>query len=227
MRLFGREGISGGRCSDLLASARERELVFVVSFHKCATRTTGAILHDLGCSLMHWPIWFHSGIDYLEILRPLTRQPDLCVRALSPLFCRFDAFSDVPFPGLFRELSEVLPRSRFVLVERDARSWWKSISNHWNLKRGPHALSSFEAIQYGLPPGLKVGYDDETRLVESMLRHNSAVRDLLEKTGRLFVSGMDPSVLCSGLAAFLARKLPEGYAVPHLRESGRTWISPG
>lgn len=218
-RLFGAGGIPGDRASSLLDAARSRELVFVVSYHKCATRSTDAVLRDLGYRHIHWPIWIHCGIDFLQILNPVCADRELCVRALSPLFGWYEAFSDVPFPGLYRELSARFPKSRFILVTREAASWWGSISRHWGLSRGPHTLDSFEAVQFGMPRGKRVSSADEGTLCQAMLRHNEDVRAFFGDTGRLFVCPLGDKELGGKMAAFLGKRLPEGYVMPRLSEA--------
>ena len=66
------------------------------------------------------------------------------IQALQPLVEEYDAFSDVPFPGLYRELAEGWPDSRFILVSRDPWSWARSVRSH--VKERP--LSPFLRIQY-------------------------------------------------------------------------------
>ena len=213
--LFGRSGVTGPVPTKVLENLRDKEFVFIVSYHKCGTRSVHALLEDLGYHGIHWPNYVNCGVDYRAILRSMVADRALCVRALTPLFERYDLLSDVPFPGLYRELHACFPRSRFVLIKRDAGSWWSSIARHWGLADAPHSLDAFEAIQYGLPVGTVVTTRERETLVGRMLRHNKEVRDHFGDSGRLFVGDLDDVELGAKLAQFVSR-VPNTRELPHI-----------
>ena len=217
--LFGASGVAGTGPSHALEALRDKEFVFVVSYHKCGTRSVHALLEELGDEGIHWPAYINCGIDYQAILRPMVADRDLCVRALTPLLRRYSLFSDVPFPGLYRELHARFPNSRFVLVRRDSESWWESIARQWALADGPHFLGPFEAIQYGLPAGTRVTANERETLIGSMLRHNEAVRQFLEGSGRLFVGDLEDVELGAKLTRFLGKQPLEGHELPRISSS--------
>lgn len=217
--LFGQSGVVGPGPTQTLEVLRNKEFVFVVSYHKCGTRSVHALLEDLGYHGIHWPAYINCGIDYQAILHPMVGDRDLCVRALTPLFRRYSLFSDVPFPGLYRELHARFPRSRFVLIRRDSESWWSSIARQWALADGPHSLDAFEAIQYGLPMGTGVTANDRETLIGSMLRHNEEVRRHLGDSGRLFVGDLEDVELGAKLTQFVGRQPTEGHELPRISSS--------
>ena len=217
--LFGASGVAGTGPSHALEALRDKEFVFVVSYHKCGTRSVHALLEDLGYQGIHWPAYINCGIDYHAILHPMVADRDLCVRALTPLLQRYNLFSDVPFPGLYRELHTRFPKSRFVLIRRDSESWWRSIARQWALADGPHWLGTFEAIQYGLPTGTRVTASDRETLIGSMLRHNEEVRKHLGPSGGLFVGDLEDVELGAKLTRFVGRQPPEGQELPRISSS--------
>ena len=162
----------------LLPSLADKELFFVISFHKTGTRSTNQYFENLGLKSVHWPVFANTGIDYQSILKAYITDPDKCILALAPLFERYDILSDVPFPGLWRQLAEFFHNAKFILIYREPEAWWNSIRNHWNLSHKAHSLDCFEAIQYGLPVGTKV---EDTEFWKSQLtmlysKHVTAVR---------------------------------------------------
>lgn len=119
--------------------------VFVVSLHRTMTRSTDILLSMLGYSTMHFPKFF-QGQNLLEAVRGREDDPAFVLGRLAPVFESRDAFSDVPVPGLYRELAERWPDSRFVLVSRDPWGWARSVRGHMKNRR----LSPFNWIQYRL-----------------------------------------------------------------------------
>jgi hypothetical protein len=203
--LFGASGVVGTASDQALEQLRDKEFVFVVSYHKCGTRSAHVLFQDLGYQGIHWPAYINCGIDYQEILRPMVADRDLCVRALIPLFVRYNLFSDVPFSGLYRELRTHFPRSRFVLIRRDDGSWWSSIARQWALANAPHVLDAFEAIQYDLPAGTLVTTSEREMLIGRKRRHDEEVRRFFGDSDRLFVGDLADAGLGGKLARFVGR----------------------
>lgn len=214
--LFGGSGVAGPGPIQALEALRDKEFVFVVSYHKCGTRSVHALLEALGYHGVHWPTYINCGVDYRAILRPMVADRELCVRGLTPLFGRYNLFSDVPFSGLYRELHSHFPRSRFVLIRREGNAWWNSLARHWALADAPHALDAFEAIQYGLPAGTLVTTSEREVLIESMLRHNKGVREYFGDSGRLLVGDLDDAELGAKVAQFVRKQPPAGRELPRI-----------
>ena len=79
----------------------------------------------------------------------------------------FDAFQDMPWAALFRELDEAFPGSRFILVERDENKWLHSASTHF----GDKYIALHEWL-YG--KGVMDG--NEALYLERYKKHNEEVR---------------------------------------------------
>ena len=80
---------------------------------------------------------------------------------------QFEAFQDVPWAALYRELDEAFPGSRFILVERDENRWLQSASTHF----GDQYIALHEWL-YG--DGVMEG--NEALYLERYKRHNEEVR---------------------------------------------------
>lgn len=117
--------------------------IFVISLHRTMTRSTDILLSMLGYRTLHFPK-FSGGSNLMEAVRGLEDQPRRVVDTLTPAINERDALSDVPIPGLYRELAERWPDSRFILVTRDPWQWARSVRGH--MKR--RVLSPFNQIQY-------------------------------------------------------------------------------
>ena len=120
---------------------------FALSFHKCGTRSLSEALNSVGIKSLHHPRR-HNGVNYLNMVAPVAGRPLEVLRCLAPLIASFDGHADVPWPGLYRELAETIPDSRFILVNRDLEDWWTSLAKHWGLHYTRRMLSPFERIQY-------------------------------------------------------------------------------
>jgi hypothetical protein len=205
-------------CESILNDFQAKPFVFVISFHKCGTRSLHVLFEKMGYRGIHWPHFINCGIEYVEILKPHARDPKACIRLLAPLFGRYDCFSDVPFPGMYRELAEVFPNSRFILTYRPEDVWWKSISGHWHLSATTRRLDAFEAIQYGLPVGNLVTSNDRSLLVDRYAQHNIQVQRFFEGSNRLLASELTAPDLSARISKFVDH--PVTYPMP--KEAGFT-----
>jgi len=70
------------------------------------------------------------------------------IRVLSPIINAYDAHSDAPWPGLYRELATAYPKARFILIRRDPESWWESLARDWQIDWVARRLTAFEWVQY-------------------------------------------------------------------------------
>ena len=80
----------------------------------------------------------------MEAVRGLEHDPERVVDVLTPLIESWDALSDVPIPGLYRQLARRWPNSRFILVIREPQDWARSVQSHLRQRR----LSPYNRIQY-------------------------------------------------------------------------------
>jgi glycosyltransferase involved in cell wall biosynthesis len=93
---------------------------------------------------------------------------------LRPAFAGFEVFKDVPVPALYRELDRTYPDARFIVVERDARDWVRSVRRHC----AGRPLDPYERVQYwhylkDKPQSLDAVSDE--RLVDMHRRHHQAL----------------------------------------------------
>lgn len=203
-RLYGARGSVVGR--GRVQSLKNKRFIFVVGFHKNGTRSIHTYLEALGMKGVHWPVFINTGIDYEYILGPIAEDPRQCVEALAPLFAEYDFFSDVPFPGLFREMAELFPKSKFILTRRPPQEWGESIWRHWRRWEPvgtPHKLTVFEAVQYHLPVSTEINKSDLHCLIERYVTHNQAVQDCFSGTGRLLTADLNDPDLNEHISEFL------------------------
>jgi hypothetical protein len=99
---------------------------------------------------------------------------------LMPVIEAYDGHTDVPWPGLYNEIFARVPDSRFILVTRDAESWWRSLARHWSLDIVGRKLSPFERIQYrkylSCDPRIVFGLKHKEILVNAYAQHIEAVK---------------------------------------------------
>lgn len=199
-RLFGR---NPDRAKRLLEANADKPLIFVVSYHKSGTRSIHELLHALRYRAMHWPDFVNSGIDYQQMLRDVVDDEETCVHNMVHLLDRYEAFSDVPFAGLYRELAAHFPKAKFILTYRPPEEWWNSVARHWGLDQGSRVLSTFEAIQYRMPLGRVVTTGDKEELVGKYRRHNAEVQEFFADDPRFFCAPLGAPDTGQRLALFL------------------------
>jgi Sulfotransferase domain len=181
--------------------------IFSIGFHRTGTRSLHAFLSNSGLRAIHWPHWV-DGVCYEALTIPHLADRGEVVRLLRPVIERHDAFSDVPFPALYRELCEIYPGSRFILVTRNLDLWWRSLVQHWKLdQRVFRALDPYELMQYNLHGGTPLQYvtiKDKSLLVERHEQHVAAVFDFFSKSDEALLSvDLDDAEIAQKLSDFL------------------------
>lgn len=109
--------------------------------------------------------------------------------SLVELLNRYDAFADLPFPLLYRELSVLYPDAYFVLTSRDDESWLNSMK--WLLGDG-HVLWEHGLLDDSL---LRASYGgtcyDADKLLRFFHSHNRCVREHFRDSGRFLDLRLD------------------------------------
>ena len=118
---------------------------------------------------------------------------------------QFDAFQDVPWAALYRELDAAFPGSKFIFVERDEEKWLKSASRHFK----DNYIPMHEWL-YGI--GVLSG--NERRYVERYKRHNAEVKEYFKGRDDLLVFRLGEGDGWTELCAFLERAVPR-VTFPH------------
>ena len=116
---------------------------FVLSMHRCGTRSVSEFLDAHGFRVRHCPKMF-DGVDHQNIVRLRENDLDFVARWLKRIFDEYEVISDVPVPVIYRQLMEMYPEARFILVIRPAADWVKSVRRHC----GGREFKPFERCQY-------------------------------------------------------------------------------
>ena len=170
-------------------------------------------LQALGYNALHWPEWLED-----EFGRDLHLGNGRAIEILKPAFERYDAFCDVPFPGLYQEIDQIFPDALFVLTVRNAHSWWRSLSHLWKLeRRGVRHLSPGEIIQYrpyGPVELTQVRINDAAALINKFMQHNRTVAHYFrDQPDKLLVVDIDDPEKARRISEFLGRPVKQ---FPHL-----------
>jgi hypothetical protein len=97
-----------------------KQKVFCIGWHKTGTTTMGWALHELGFKVVG---------ARLDLSESLLQSDSSFALELSK---EFEAFQDVPWAMLYKELDKTYPGSKFVLTIREEQSWLKSASKHFS-----------------------------------------------------------------------------------------------
>ena len=101
--------------------------VFGIGLHKTGTTSLDAAFQILGLSSFHWGkgesprIWQEANMQ----------------GGRSQTMERWYAFSDLPFPLIYRQLDKAYPGSKFILTVRSEDKWIKSVERLWDPKFNP------------------------------------------------------------------------------------------
>lgn len=95
--------------------------VFGIGFHKTGTSSLGAALTILGYRV-------YEAVQVPNILEH--RNP---IPYLLPYLEKYDAFEDMPWAVLYKELDKLYPDSKFILTTRQIDSWMYSAENQFRI----------------------------------------------------------------------------------------------
>ena len=116
----------------------------------------------------------------------------------------YDAVQDMPWPLIFRELDGAFPGSKFILLEREEESWFRSIAGHFGEQ--PDAM---QELIYGADAGAPLG--NKARYLEVYERHNEAVRAYFaERPQDFLVMNLQNGDGWNELGRFLGVAVPDG-----------------
>lgn len=181
------EGPTGGH-----ESSPAKSKVFCVGLNKTGTTTFGAAMSRLGYRVWGWnsyaadfTLHWHEGVFTPTMQKALNNH---------------EAFEDLPWPLLFRQLDERVPDAKFVLtIRRSPEAWLQSIQTH--IKRADPWAGHF--LIYG-------SYDpvgDRERYLRTYNDHNAAVRaHFASRPGKLLEMCFEQGDGWRELCAFLGVK---------------------
>ncbi len=135
---------------------------------------------------------------------------------------RHYAFSDLPFPLLYKELDAAYPGSKFVLTIRPEDAWLKSVRDHWDPAINPWRSQWDDApFTHKLHHIL---YGQKTFNAEVFLsryrRHNAEVLEYFrDRPKDLLVVDVAKGMQWGALCAFLDRPVPSAPFPHKLRTS--------
>jgi hypothetical protein len=164
--------------------------VFCLGLSRTGTTALAATLESLGLRTIHYSLNAYIRINELAesllAVEPPRRgrywkwafgREERSQNKLSfdELLDRYDAFADLPFPLLYRELSQRYPDAFFVLTTRDNDSWLKSMK--WLLSDG-HVLWQHGLLDDSLLTATYGTYRYHAdRLLTAYHQHNRSVRE--------------------------------------------------
>lgn len=132
-----------------------RPKIFCVGWHKTGTTTMGEALLKLGYNVVG---------ARLDLAASLLNDD---IQEAIKLAEKYDAFQDVPWAALYKELDEAFPGSKFILTIRDEQKWLFSAKKHFGENH-----TDMRQWLYGL--GVLVGNED--LYLERFRRHNEEIQ---------------------------------------------------
>lgn len=114
---------------------------------------------------------------------------------------KFDAFQDVPWAPLYRELDIQFPGSKFILIERDGQKWLQSAVRHFGDRH-----IKMHSWMYG--QGNIIG--NENLYLQRYQQHNKEVKEYFEdRPNDLLVISLENGDGWEKLCPFLDKDIPK------------------
>jgi hypothetical protein len=173
--------------------------VFGVGFQKTGTSSLDKSFRILGYRADKGVfINASSKRDSLFIEPPLTNAKIL--ERVLPIAKAKEAFSDNPWPLLYRELDNLFPGSQFVLTVRDPERWIASLVRHYGSRES-------DILQWLY--GCRRVIGNEARCLEVYEAHNAAVRaHFASRPHALFEVDVERHPRWEALCVFLGKSVP-------------------
>lgn len=111
-----------------------------------------------------------------------------------------DAFRDMPWCFLYRELHEMCPNARFILTLRDEQSWISSFVRHFGDRSMP-------VLKKGMGTDAPLG--KEAFFLEAYRKHNQAVMEYFSKNSSFLVLDASQGLGWDKLCHFLGDPIPD------------------
>ncbi|HSC19729.1 MAG TPA: sulfotransferase [Rhizomicrobium sp.] len=174
--------------------------VFGIGFQKTGTSSLDAAVRLLGyCADGGVFINTPNKKSSLWIAPPLTNAKVL--ERVLPIAREKEAFSDNPWPLLYRELESLFPDSKFVLTVREPQRWLQSLVRHF----GGSESDMLEWLY-----GVRSVAGNEARCLQIYEAHNSAVREhFAARPNALLELDIEKEPRWNELCAFLGKPVPQ------------------
>lgn len=187
---------------DAPGAAQRRALrkVFCIGFHKTGTKSLAAALRRLG--------YRATGPNGARM--PNIGAGDTALALALSLAPDYDAFSDNPWPLLYRQLDAAFPDSRFILTVRPEARWIASVRRHFGSEETP-----MRAWIYG--HGAPAGHEDV--YTQRYRRHNADALRYFAGRADFLVMDLEAGDGWAKLCAFLGANAPEA-PFPHCNRAG-------
>jgi hypothetical protein len=178
--------------------------VFCIGWHKTGTTTMGEALLLLGYKVVG------ARLDLAEQLLKGNTQ-----HAIN-LAKDYEAFQDVPWAALFKDLDQAYPNSKFILTIREEQKWLQSARKHFG-----EQYSAMRKWLYG--EGVLIG--NEERYLERYRRHNQDVQAYFQnRKDDLLIMSWQAGDGWEKLCAYLELPIPEN-SFPHANKGKHSYTT--
>lgn len=167
----------------------QKNKVFCIGLNKTGTTSLGNAAEQLGYKRLGW----NAKISTKLVLRWHESKFQPFVKVIDS----YDAFEDLPWPLVFKEIEKKVENAKFILTTRsDEQVWLKSIQKH--IKRGSGWVGHY--LVYGSYDPFK----DHEMYLQKYRDHNNEVRQYFaDKPGKLIEMCFENSDGWDKLCGFL------------------------
>ena len=174
--------------------------VFGIGFQKTGTSSLDAAFRILGYRTDKGVFLNTRGKKSSVLIAPPLTNAKVLERVL-PIARKKEAFSDNPWPLLYREVDSLFADSKFVLTVREPQRWLESLARHF----GSEESDTLEWIY-----GVRSVRGNEARCLEVYEAHNRAVREhFASRPTALLELDIEQHPNWDALCMFLDKPLPK------------------
>ncbi len=182
--------------------------VFGIGFHKTGTSSLGKALEILGYKVCHGAGALRSNLGEDQMMQSLFKKEHDDIFKFAQ---DFDAFNDLPWFALYKELDLRFPNSKFILTERLGSAWLESAKKYFG-----NTASPFRLWLYGQPNPT----GNEELYLARYQRHNDEVKKYFEGKNKLLVLNIETENKWISLCDFLNQPIPV-LKYPRLNREGK------
>lgn len=175
--------------------------VVVISPYRTATQSTNELLISMGYKTIHYGGTVINGFELIGY------PPEYVLEKIAVFADMYEAFSDNPYPVMYKYFDETYPGSKFIMIKRDPDSWYKSIQtlNEFLHKEDidPFEKTFFTSYLKNVPKTFKeISYNDYIKCYNS---HITAVEQYFKNKDNLLVLDISDDKKGVKIANFLDR----------------------
>jgi len=180
--------------------------IFGIGLHKTGTTSLGSALSILGYKNCFGANALRDELGEINMMQSLFKKE---YEKIFEFAEDFDAFNDLPWCAMYKELDQQFPNSKFILTTREETAWLNSSKNYFQ-----NTASPFRLWFYGKPN--PIGH--EALYLKRFRQHNKEILEYFSDRNDLLILDIDAKNKWELLCQFLNKPIPNA-DFPHFNKN--------